>query len=129
MLAARAWAFVILGCVIVAAIGGAYTKGRSDGKAVLIAQQARDDQIRMETLQLAQLAAAEEIARIEVKNVTIRQKLETEIREKPVYRDCLADQRVLDTVNEAITGDTAAGQGELPAASGDDRSDVRGLYF
>jgi hypothetical protein len=129
MLAANPWLFVILGVAVAAGMAGAYVKGRSDGRAVIIASQAREDQIRMETLQLAQLAAAEEIAKIEVKNVTIRQKLETEIREKPVYRDCAADQRVLDTVNEAITGSPAADSGELPAAGGDDRAHVRGLHF
>lgn len=125
MLGVRTWALAILGALLVGAIAGAYVKGRSDGKALILAQQAREDQIRFETLQLAQQAAAEEIAKIEVKNVTIRQKLETEIREKPVYRDCLADQRVLDTVNEAITGDIAVGPSELPAASPDDGNNFR----
>lgn len=119
------YAWLISGLIAVAAIAGSYVKGRSDGQAVIIAKQARDDQIRFETLQLAQQAAAEEIAKIEVKNVTIRQKLETEIREKPVYRNCLADQRVLDTVNEAITGNIATGASELPAAGPDDGADVR----
>jgi hypothetical protein len=122
---ANPWLILGVSVVAVAAIAGSYVKGRSDGKAIIIAQQAREDQIRFETLQLAQQAAAEEIAKIEVKNVTIRQKLETEIREKPVYRDCIADQRVLDTVNEAITGNIATGSGELPAAGPDDGTDVR----
>ncbi len=49
-------------------------------------------------------AAAEAISGIEVKNVRITQKLETEIREKPVYRDCVADDGVFALTNEAITG-------------------------
>lgn len=119
--------WVILAAVLALAgiSGWSYFKGRSDGSDAVIARQARDDEIRFETLQLAQQAAAEEIAKIEVKNVTIRQRLETQIRDKPVYRDCIADQRVLDTVNEAITGDFTAGPGELPAAGSNDGAGLR----
>lgn len=123
MLAARAW--LILGALLVGAIGGAYVKGRSDGRALEFAERATMDEVARVAREAAMEGAAEKIAQIEVRNVTIRQKLETEIREKPVYRDCLADRRVLDTVNEAITGNSAAGSGELPAAGSDDRADVR----
>jgi hypothetical protein len=120
MLALNPW--VILGATlaIATALGGAYVKGRGDGKAVIIAQQSRDDHVRMETLQLAQLAAAEEIAKIEVKHVTVRQKLETQILERPVYRDCIADDSVFELTNEAITGQAPAARGELPGSSADD---------
>lgn len=117
----------ILGAVLalLSIAGGAYVKGRSDGRAVEIVQRQSEDQVRFKTLQLAQQAAAEEISKIEVKHVTVRQQLETEIREKPVYRDCVADQRVLDLANEAITGAPAPAYSELPAAGADDGPDVR----
>lgn len=97
--------WVMLGVAIAAAgaLSGAYVKGRSDGKAVIIAQQARDDQVRMETLQLAQLAAAEEIAKIQVVNRTIYAKATHEIVEKPVYRDCHHDAVTLGLLNNALT--------------------------
>jgi hypothetical protein len=119
--------YVILGAslAVAVALGGSYVKGRADGRAVEIAQRVTIEEVAKTAREASQQAAAEAIAKIEVKNVTIRQRLETEIREKPVYRDCIADQRVLDTVNEAITGNTATGSGELPAAGPDDGADVR----
>lgn len=104
MLALNPWtilAGVVGSAVLIGCVG--YQSYRL-GQDSVIARQAREDQIRFETLQLAQQAAAEEIAKIEVKNVTIRQKLETEIREKPVYRDCESSEEILRLTNEAITG-------------------------
>lgn len=125
MLAVNPW--LILGVVLAAlgATAGAYVKGRGDGRAIEFAERATLEEVARVAREAAMEGAAKKIAEIEVKNVTIRQKLETEIREKPVYRDCVADQRVLDTVNEAITGDIAPSQGELPTAGGNDRTDVR----
>jgi hypothetical protein len=119
------YAMIVAGLLIASMAGGAYLKGRSDGRDVEIAQRVTLEEVAKAAREASQQAAAEAIAKIEVKNVTIRQKLETEIREKPVYRDCFTDQRVLDTVNEAITGDPAAGSSELPAAGPDDRTDIR----
>lgn len=104
--------------------GGAYIKGRGDGAAVVVAKQARDDQVRMETLQLAQQGAAEAIAAIEVKNVTIRQKLETRIVDNPVYRDCVADDGMLKLTNEAITGQPT-GDSIVPGTGPNDGKDLR----
>lgn len=99
----------------------AYVKGGTARENSIRAEQQRQDEL----VQKIQQSTAQQIAAIEVKHVTVRQKLETEIREKPVYVNCRADQRVLDTVNEAITGHPAPGNSELPAASSDDRADVR----
>lgn len=117
---ANPWVICILGALLAGAIGGAYVKGRADGADKVIARQATEDQIRFETLQLAQLAAAEEIAKIEVKHVTVRQELETKILERPVYRDCVADDSVFELTNEAITGTASASGGKLPAAGAND---------
>jgi hypothetical protein len=122
---ANPWLILGASLAVAAALCGSYVKGRSDGRALEVAERATLEEVARESREAAMLAAAEAIANIEVKNVTIRQKLETEIREKPVYRDCFADQRVLDTVNEAITGDIAASSGELPAAGPTDGKDVR----
>lgn len=125
MLGLNPWILIAAGVVFSGAIGGAYIKGRGDGRAVEIAARVTLEEVARASRDASMQAAAEQIAKIEVKNVTIRQKLETEIREKPVYRDCFTDQRVLDTVNEAITGNTAAGSSELPAASTNDGNDFR----
>jgi hypothetical protein len=116
MLAPNLWLYGILGALVVGAIGGSYLKGRSDGKAIIIAQQARDDQIRMETLQLAQLAAAEEIAKITVTHTTIRQKAEVITREKVQYRDCVNDPLVSSMLDAARANQPEVG-GELPGTS------------
>jgi hypothetical protein len=110
------WLYGILGALTVGAIGSAYVKGRSDGKAVIIAQQARDDQVRMETLQLAQLAAAEEIAKITVIHTTIRQKAEVITREKVQYRDCVNDPVISGMLDAARANqpEVTPGGGELP---------------
>lgn len=99
----------------------AYVKGGTARENSIRAEQQRQDEL----VAKIQQSTAQQIAAIEVKHVTVRQQLETQIREKPVYRDCIADQRVLDTVNEAITGHPAPGNSELPAAGRDDGADVR----
>jgi hypothetical protein len=91
-----------------------YAKGRSDGKAVVIAAQAKEENIRLETLHLAQMAAAEEIARIQVVNKTIYAKATHEVIERPVYRDCSHSDDGMRAVNAALGGSLAAGEGELP---------------
>lgn len=104
-----------LGAVIVAAMGGTAWKAYHLGQDSILARQARDDRIRFETLQLAQQAAAEEIRRIEVKNVTIRQRVERETRIEPRYSDCVNTDGVMQSVNSALTGSAVpAGSGELP---------------
>jgi hypothetical protein len=125
MLALNPWLILGVSVVAVGALGGSYVKGRADGRAVEIAQRVTLEEVARVAREAAMAGAAEKIAAIEVKHVTVRQKLETEIREKPVYRDCFADQRVLDTVNEAITGNPATGSGELHATGADDRADIR----
>jgi len=77
--------------------------------------QAREERAREETLKAAQQAAAEAIAKIEVKNVTINRKLETEVREKPVFRDCRSGSDSMRLFNSAIAGSEPAGGRELPA--------------
>lgn len=116
----NAWLFVILGVAIVGATGGAYVKGRADGADKVIAQQAREDQVRMETLRLAQLAAAEEIARIQIVNRTIYAKATHEIVEKPVYRDCVHSPDTLGLLNDALTNAGSAkpaGDSSVPRAN------------
>jgi hypothetical protein len=49
-------------------------------------------------------AVAIELSKIEVNNVTIRQKLETKVIDNVVYRECKHDADGLRVLNEAITG-------------------------
>lgn len=81
-----------------------------------IATQAREDKAAAVATEAAASAAAHAISHIEVRNVTIKQAVETRIREVPVYRDCRHAPGVLDNINAALTGQPAGG-GVMPAAS------------
>lgn len=68
-----------------------------------------------ETRKEAQLGAADAISKIVVRNTTIQGKIETVIRDNPVYRDCKHDDRGLQLINEALTGRTGpTDSGSLP---------------
>jgi hypothetical protein len=98
------WLILAVVCTSLAFGGGMYAKGRSDGKAVVIAAQAREENIRLETLHLAQMAAAEEIARIQVVNKTIYAKATHQVIEKPVYRECVHEPDALRLLNDSLAG-------------------------
>lgn len=103
-------------------IGGAgatgYWKGSQHKADEIAAQQAREAALVEKTRETAAQAAAEQIAKIEVKNVTIRQKAETITREVPVYGDCRHDPRTLGLLNDALAPGTTqtqpADNGKLP---------------
>ena len=98
------------------ALGGAYIKGRQDGAAIQRADQSEALDLARKVREEAQRGAADAIAKIEIKNTTIRQTMEREIHEKPVYRDCRHDAGSLQRINAAITGREPApvGGGQLP---------------
>jgi hypothetical protein len=110
------------------ALAGSYVKGRGDGKAIIIAQQSRDDRIRFETLQIAQQAAAEEIAKISVTHTTIRQKAEVITREVPIYTECRNDPAVsglLDAARENRAPGEPVGDRVVPGVGASPSPDVR----
>lgn len=84
-----------------------------------IAKQAKQEKVISEVRQAAMDAAAEAISKIEVKNVTIRQELEREIRTNTVFRDCRSGDAAVRLFNSAIP-DAERHQpdkGKLPAAN------------
>ena len=99
MLGLNKWPAVILGAVAAVGISGVH--GYRMGRDSVIASQAKAEAVRLETLHLAQLAAAEEIAKIQVVHTTIRQTAEKTIREIPVYRDCVNDPGVVGLLDAA----------------------------
>jgi hypothetical protein len=112
--------YFILGAVIVwaASVAGAFFYGQGVGKDSEIATQAREDKVAILASEAAASAAAKAISKLEVKHAVIRQKADTIIREVPVYRDCLNDDRVLDAINQA-RGYEPAGSGVVPSAPKD----------
>ena len=105
--------WILLAFVI--ALGGVYIKGRSDGIDLQAATQLRDEQIAQTSRDAALIVTAEAIAKIQVKNTTIKQTLEKEIHEKTYYADCKHDATGMRLINAALTGQTeSASDSKLP---------------
>lgn len=112
------WLILAVTLLVGAAGAGGYWQGSKHKADEIAAQQAREAALVEKASQASQQAAAEAISRIEVKNVTIRQKAETITREVPVYGDCRHDPRTLGLLNDALASGAApaepADQGKLP---------------
>ncbi len=95
----------------------AYGAGRDSE----LAAQAREDRAAAVATQAAASAAAAAISKIEVKNVQIRQPLETIVRTEEVFRDCRSGPAALGLLNAtpgitSAASASASGGGQLPAA-------------
>lgn len=101
---------------LVMALAGGWKLGVDHVKA----SAADADKVRSETIAAAQQGAADAISKIEIKQVTIRQAVETRIRDVPVYRDCRHAPGMLDSINAALTGQPT-GDRVMPSASAPDR--------
>lgn len=97
--------YVVAGAAIttLAALVGGYYVGRSDGRALEAAHQLSLEQLAEQTGRKTAIAAATAIAGIDIKQVTIRQEVQREVIEKPVYRECLHTPDGLRLVNAALT--------------------------
>ncbi len=97
---------------------GTFFYGQHVGEQGAEAQKAREDRIGRVAYEAGQKGAAEAIAKLKPRNVTIRQEIAREIRENTVYRDCRVPAGGVQLANEALTGRRAepAGGGELPRA-------------
>ena len=110
---------------IAAGLGGSYAKGRSDGRKVEYAEHTSTEELinKVSTTakEAASLGAADAIAKIEVRHVTIQGKLQKEVFTNTVYADCKHTPASLQLLNDALTdgGTTKAGPVggvELPAS-------------
>ncbi len=96
---------------------GGFWYGQGVGHDQAVAKQKSADDLAEAIFDRAQAGAATAISKIEVKNVTIRQKVEREIVENVVYRECRHGPDGLRSVNEALTGRAQpAGGGQLPGS-------------
>ena len=93
------WLLLAALLTILGAFTGGYVKGRSDANSNC--SEAR--MLILEAAQAAQKAAAQEIAKIEIRHTTIRQKVQREVLEKPVYRTCNHSPDGLRLVNQALS--------------------------
>ncbi len=104
--------------VLLAAVGacvGAFFYGQHVGEQGAEAQKARDERIAKVAYDAGQQGAADAIAKLKPRNVTIRQELAREIETHHVYSDCRVPADGVRLANEAITGRAEPpGGGELP---------------
>lgn len=94
-----------------AAILAAYGVGRYDGSRMEKASHLSAEQRAQEAYDAALRATADQIAKINIRNTTIRQQAETVIREVPAY-SCVHDPRGMQSINQALV---PAGDSSLPA--------------
>lgn len=96
--------------------GAAGWEGYHLGQDSVIAAQAKQQKLVAQIRDAALAGAAEAISEIEVKRVTIRQLVDRQIIEKPVYRDCVNTPDGMRYINEARTGESEpAPDRQLPA--------------
>lgn len=109
------WAILAVVLAFGAGCGGSYLYGMDVGADGEIAKQAKLDDTVRQVKEAAQQGAAEAIAKIKPRNVTIQQEIEREIQTRVEYRDCRHSPDQLRRLNEALTGRAdAPGSGELP---------------
>lgn len=107
--------WLLLGAVLTILVS--FGTGVATGKSWQEGRQAKEEVLIQKAAEAAQMAAAEAISRIEVKNVTIKRQIEREVREVPAYRDCVHSDGGLRVVNEALAGSKPVGDRKLPAES------------
>jgi len=109
---------IILGAILALIIscGGAFYGGYRHGYNVSEGNAAKIAVAIKQTQEAAAIGTAAEIAKIKVVNQTIRQTLEKEIYEKPVYLDCRHSALGMQSVNAALTGSRADNL-KLPGAN------------
>lgn len=115
------YAAVAGAAIAVAVLWGVWEKGKDAGEAQCqaVANAVRDGAAQASAS--AASAAASAIANMKVRNVTIRQETEREIRTNTVYGDCRNTPDVMRNINEALTGGAEpVGGGLVP------RSDAAG---
>lgn len=110
------WVILAACAVLLASYGIVGVKAYTAGQNKVIAETAKllDQEVRTRDAAIA--AASEAISKIEVRNVTVRQKAETITREVPVYRDCRHDGDGMRLLNQALTDSPEPPAGsQLPA--------------
>ena len=81
---------------------GAYFYGRHDGTEIEKAKHLEAEAFARDARDAMIQAAAEAIGKIEVRHQTIRQEVQREIIEKPVFRECRNTPDSLRLLNDAL---------------------------
>jgi hypothetical protein len=97
---------IVLSGLTVGAAG--YWRGASVTRTSIEAEIMREEQLAQRIYQKAQLATAQEIAKIEIVNRTITNELEKEVRYEPVYLNCSHSDNVKRLLDAILTGQAPA---------------------
>lgn len=96
------WVLLAAVLTVGAAGGTGYWKGNQHATARIEAQLLREaEKTRVDQAEALQAAAAE-IAKIDVKHQTLKQVVQREVVEVPVYRECRHSPDTLSAVNAAL---------------------------
>lgn len=87
---------------LLAGVGG-FFYGMDLGKKLEAGAQRRVEDAQAATLAAAALGTAQEIAKLEPKLVTLKERVTREIIKEPVYRDCVHSADGLRAINDALT--------------------------
>lgn len=98
---------------------GAYFYGRHDGTSIERAKHLEAHELVSRARDAMIEAAGNKIAEIKVNHQTIRQEVQREVIEKPVFRECRNTPESFRLLNDALTNTARqpAGEGVLPAPS------------
>jgi hypothetical protein len=112
-------ATLIVGAIGLALAAGAYLVGRHDGRSLAEGEIAVAERIAGQAAQASRESAARAIAQITLRQTTIHNAIEREVRNVPVYVDpgCALPADGLRLINAAIVGGQEPGDPELPASS------------
>lgn len=136
------YAYLAAGLALVAALGGAYLKGRGDGRDAaevrcqaqqIAAQRAREQEradlqaaldARAAELARRQQEGADAVEKVRVEYLPAKVVVKREVAKRVVYRDCRIGDGMRDTLNAALRGAPTAdatfdpGAGVVPARAG-----------
>lgn len=110
----------VAGLLLLSSTVGAYVKGRSDGEEIQKASQSSiDDAVRQGASAAADVAASA-IAGIQIKQVTIKGRIEREVQTHTIYAECRHTPDGLRNLNDALTNSVSSGPVggvQLPASA------------
>jgi hypothetical protein len=97
------WYIVGLLVGVITLTSTAYNYGYNNGVNKVEAAQTRDNDLIAKVEERAMLGAANEIAKIQLKQTTIYNKVQKEVQTNTVYRECKHTADGLRSINEALT--------------------------
>ena len=104
--------YILIGTVILwtASLAVTYTYAHSTGKTKEALKHAEIKLAIEATREMARQGAADAIAKNKIKHTIIQGKVQTIIKDNPVYRDCEHTDDAFRLLNESITGKSTTGR-------------------